>query len=200
MIKKLKISPASMLGLFLAVLLFSSTAFVSAQQQTPTPTPAAAAQVTPTPTELPRPEPAIKVIIQESYIQERLEIELEDDPVFSNPVIDLQEPNLALISVSTRVNSFLVLRPTATVQFTIEDEEVVVEVLRLNVSGFNVPRSFVEDQIDELRQEIQDELNYLTGALTDADLVLTEISATDDALIVGLEPLTEEDENGEIDD
>jgi hypothetical protein len=200
MIKRLKISPASMLGLFLAVLLFSSTAFVSAQQQTPTPTPAAAVQVTPTPTELPRPEPAIKVIIQESYIQERLEIELEDDPVFSNPVIDLQEPNLALISVSTRVNSFLVLRPTATVQFNIENEEVVVEVLRLNVSGFNVPRSFVEDQIDELRQEIQDELNYLTGALTDADLVLTEISATDDALIVELEPSAEEDENGELDD
>jgi hypothetical protein len=192
--RRLKLLPVPVLGLFLAVILFGSAALVSAQIQTPQPTPGL--EVTPAPA-LAEPEPAIKVIIQESYIQERMEEEVEDDPTFSHPVIDLRAPNLALITVNTRVNTFITVRPTATVEFDVNDEEVTVDVVRLDINGLNVPRAFVERQINELREQIQDELNDLTGALTDANLRLSGISATDDTLIISLEPLEEEDlENG----
>jgi hypothetical protein len=161
--------------------------------QQKTPTPAARLQATPAPTQLPEVEPAIKVIIQETYIQERLEKEMEINPAYSDPEIDFRAPDLALISFTTRVNTFLKLRPTATVQFSVEDEEVVVEVVRIDVNGMNVPRSLIESQIDELSEEIQLELNNLTGSLTEADLELVDISATEDALVVSLEPLDEEE-------
>jgi hypothetical protein len=189
--QRLKISPFIVLGLFLSLILFGSAALVSAQQ--PTPTPAARLQSTPAPTQLPEVEPAIKVIIQETYIQERLEKEMEINPAYSDPEIDFRAPDLALISFTTRVNTFLKLRPTATVQFSVEDEEVVVEVVKIDINGMNVPRSLIEGQIDELREEIQLELNNLTGSLTEADLELVDISATEDALVVGLEPLEEEE-------
>jgi hypothetical protein len=189
--RKLKITPFIVLGLFLSLILFGSAAFVSAQQTTPTPT--AAARTTPTLTDAPEIEPAIKVIIQETYIQGRLEKEMELNPAYSDPEIDFRAPDLALISFTTRVNTFLKLRPTATVQFSVEDEEVVVEVIRIDVNGMSVPRSLIESQIDELREEIQLELNNLTGSLTEADLELVEISATEDALVVSLEPLEEEE-------
>jgi hypothetical protein len=191
----LKFTPILIMGLSLVVILLSSTAFASAQQATPTPTPA----VQLTPVLAPEPEPAIKVVIQESYIQERLEDELEDDPAFSNPVIDLRAPNLAFVSVTTRVNTFLTLRPTATVQFEVVDQKIVAEIIGLDVNGLNIPRSFVESQLEELREEIQAELNKLTEALTDAGLELTNISATEDALILDLEPQPETEENGETD-
>jgi hypothetical protein len=193
---KFKFSPTFALGLLLTLILVTQTVFASTQQQAATPTPAVQ-QITPAPTPTPEPEPAIKVIIQETYIQERMEEELDDDPVFSDPVIDLRAPNLALISVTTRVNTFITLRPTATVQFVIEDQEILVEIMRLDVSGFNVPRSFVERQINELREEIQIELNKLTEALTDADLTLTDISATEDTLVLHLEHFVEADEESE---
>jgi hypothetical protein len=189
--RPLKITPFIVLGLFLSLILFGSAALVSAQQ--PTPTPAARLQATPAPTQLPEVEPAIKVIIQETYIQERLEKEMEINPAYSDPEIDFRAPDLALISFTTRVNTFLKLRPTATVEFSVEDEEVVVEVVRIDVNGMNVPRSLIEGQIDELREEIQLELNNLTGSLTEADLELVDISATEDALVVSLEPLDEEE-------
>jgi hypothetical protein len=189
--RQLKITPFIVLGLFFSLILFGSAALVSAQQQTPTP--AARTQQTPSPTPLPEVEPAIKVIIQETYIQEQLEKEMEINPAYSDPEIDFRAPDLALISFTTRVNTFLKLRPTATVEFSVEDEEVVVEVVRIDVNGMNVPRSLIESQIDELREEIQLELNNLTGSLTEADLELVEISATEDALVVGLEPLEEEE-------
>jgi hypothetical protein len=190
---KFKFSPTFALGLLLTLILVTQTVFASSQQQAATPTPVVP-HSTPVPTPTPEPEPAIKVIIQETYIQEQMEKELEDDPVFTDPEIDLRAPNLALISVTTRVNRFITLRPTASVQFLIEDQEIVVEIVRLDVSGFNVPRSFVERQINELREEIQIELNKLTEALTDADLMLTDISATEDSLVLHLEDLVEEDE------
>jgi hypothetical protein len=185
--RRLKIAPFIVLGLFLSLVLFSSSALVSAQQPTPTPR-------TPSTTTLtPEVEPAIKVIIQETYIQERLEKEMEINPAYSDPEIDFRAPDQALISFTTRVNTFLKLRPTATVEFSVEDEEVVVDVVRIDVNGMNVPRSLIEGQIDELREEIQLELNNLTGSLTEADLELVDISATEDALVVGLEPLNEEE-------
>jgi hypothetical protein len=189
--QRLKITPFIVLGLFLSLILFGSAALVSAQQSTPTP--AARLQATPAPTQLPEVEPAIKVIIQETYIQERLEKEMEINPAYSDPEIDFRAPDLALISFTTRVNTFLKLRPTATVQFSVEDEEVVVEVVKIDINGMNVPRSLIEGQIDELREEIQLELNNLTGSLTEADLELVDISATEDALVVSLEPLDEEE-------
>jgi hypothetical protein len=192
---KIKFTPTIIMGLSLVVILLSSTAFASAQQPTPTPTPA----VQPTLALAPEVEPAIRVIIQESYIQEQLEVALEDDPAYSNPEIDLRAPNLAFVSVTTRINTFLTLRPTATVQFEIVDQEIVADIIGLDVNGFNVPRSFVEAQLEELREEIQAELNKLTEALTDAGLELTNISATEEALILDLEPQSQTDENGGTD-
>jgi len=142
-------------------------------------TPASAAQ---------QENPAIRIIADEAYLNKLVIEALEGDANLSRPVVDLQEPNLVVVTVSVRIRNFITVRPAVTLALDVVDEAIKTEVRALEVVGVTVPPALVAPQVERLKNRTERKINRsLVSSLEELGLVLTAVSATDDALILDLE-------------
>jgi hypothetical protein len=131
-------------------------------------------------------DPRIQINVEESYVNRLLAAELASDPRFSDPLVDLRSPNLALVTVNTEVAG-IVLRPTVTIQFSVEGSEIQAALLEVDVGGLNVPRGLIEAHLAGLEKEIQDQVKALVaGTLADTKFRVVRVSATETSLVVEL--------------
>ena len=128
----------------------------------------------------------VQIIAEESHVNSVLAVELAKDPRFGDPVMDLRSPNLALVTVGTKVAG-VVLRPTVTIGFGVEDNRIDVAVLELVIAGLRIPRGLVGEQLANLEEEIEEQANLLVaGTLGGTGLQVVSVSATETSLVIGL--------------
>jgi len=126
----------------------------------------------------------IQIIIKESYINQMLAAEYESDPLFSNILLDLRPPNLALVTVYTEVFG-IVFPSTVTIQFRVEAGEIQVDLLELDVGGFNIPTGLIENPLSELEKDMQYQTNALIdGTLANTNLQIINVSANETSLLI----------------
>ncbi len=177
-------TPGRILGIVLGVivLLFVTRMGNSVNAYQVQPSPTVAQTQAPTPT----PPPAVQVVMNETYINALVKQQLVDNPNVSDPVVDLRPPNLALVTVTMRLQGGFSVRPTATIAFTVQKNKIVVNVQRVNVSGIGVPRVLIENQLLALQTQLENQLNQLTQPLDTSILELDQVTTSDTELTVDL--------------
>jgi hypothetical protein len=132
----------------------------------------------------------VQLVVDEGYVNRRLVEAMRDNPRFGDPRVDLQAPNVALVTFDTTLSAGLfnlALRPTATMQFDARDGAIDATIAALNVGGLNVPRSLVDEQLTGMEQELEAEMTQaIEGALTGTKLTVRRLSANESSLTIAL--------------
>jgi hypothetical protein len=132
----------------------------------------------------------VQLVVDEGYVNRRLVEAMRDNPRFGDPRVDLQAPNVALVTFDTTLSAGLfnlALRPTATMQFDARDGAIDATIAALNVGGLNVPRSLVDEQLTGMEQELEAEMIQAIGqALNGTKLTIRRLSANDTSLTIAL--------------
>ena len=119
--------------------------------------------------------PEVQIFIDQAYVSKIVNNEIHNEPNFSNAVVDLQPPNLALITLDVRINPLITLRPKQ------------IQITEINLGGYSIPLSLVQGPLNDLTQMMQDRINSLTEAMQQqTGLELRRVSATDMDLVLDL--------------
>jgi hypothetical protein len=131
--------------------------------------------------------PEVQIYVDQAYVSKIINTEIKKDPDFSNAVVDLRPPNLALITLDVKINAFMTVRPTVTLAFEATNNKVKIQVTKIEMGGFSVPLSLIQGPINSLTQMTQQRINALTeGMQEQTGLELTHVSATDMDLVLNL--------------
>lgn len=131
--------------------------------------------------------PEVQIYVDQAYVSKIVNNEIKKEPDFSNAVVDLRPPNLALITLDVRVGSFITVRPTVTLAFEASNNQVQIQITRIEMGGFSVPLSLIQGPLNNLTQMTQQRINALTDAMQQqTGLELTRVSATDTDLVLNL--------------
>ena len=131
--------------------------------------------------------PEVQVFVDQAYVGKIVNNAIKDEPNFSNAQVDLQPPNLALITLDLHINSFITVRPTATLAFEAADNKVKIQITEIDVGGFSVPLNLIRGPLEDLTQRMENRINALTDAMQQqTGLELTAVKATDMDLILNL--------------
>ncbi len=183
-------TPGRILGIALGaiILLFVSRggASVSAYQTVPTVQTPTAAQAGLTPTPTATTTPAVRIIMNETYVNALVKSQMAGNPTVSDPVVDLRPPNLALVTMTMSTSTGFSVRPTATIAFTVKDNHIVVNITKVSMAGLLVPRVLIQNQLISLQNQLEVQLNAATQPLDSSILELDHVSTTDNSLIVDL--------------
>ena len=110
--------------------------------------------------------------------------ELASDPRFSDITLDLRSPNLAIATVYTEFFG-IEFPSTATIGFGAEGGEIQVDLLELDVGGFNIPIGLIEKPLAQLENDMQDQINGLiAGTLTNTNIQVIHVSANESSLVI----------------
>jgi len=126
----------------------------------------------------------IQIIIKESFINQMVSEEMNNDPLYSEMYLDLKPPNLALVTLYPRF--FGIKFPvTASIEVIVEGGEILVNISELEIVGFNIPTQVVQQPLAAVENEMQDQINGLiSGTLANTTLNVVQVSADENNLYV----------------
>lgn len=131
--------------------------------------------------------PEVQIYVDQAYVSKIVNTEIKKDPNFSNAVVDLRPPNLAVITLNVKINAFMSVRPTVTLDFKAANNKVEIQVTKIEMGRFSIPLSLIQGPINNLTQMTQQRINALTDAMQQqTGLELTHVSATDMDLVLNL--------------
>jgi hypothetical protein len=131
--------------------------------------------------------PDVQVFVDQAYVNKIVNNEIKDEPNFSNAVVDLQPPNLALITMDVHVNALFTVRPTATLEFEASGNKVQIQITKISLGGYAIPLALIQGSLNEMTQKMQARINDLTDAMQQqTGLELDGVNATDVDLILNL--------------
>lgn len=138
----------------------------------------------------PQPDEAIiTVLIDDSYVSREIGAGLAQQGGFTDPQVSLRAPDIALVTVGTRINLLLIslnLRPTATVQFDALDGKLRASIVNVSVEGLNVPRAWIEPQIADTERLMAAEIDAATAAIVGTDFRVLDVRVLDSKLVIAL--------------
>lgn len=135
-------------------------------------------------------QPVVQVVVDESYLGQHVVSALAESPEYSDPVLDVREPNLALLSITTDLNGTRV-RPTVTMRMGVHDGLVLIDVVKVDVGGLNVPLRLVEPQVARLEQSLEGRINTMIAErLIGNDLWLAQVTTSETTLVADLGQIT----------
>lgn len=126
----------------------------------------------------------IQLIIKESFVNQMISDEMQNDPLYSEMYLDLKPPNLALV---TLYPSFLGIQlpVTASIGVILERGEILVDILDLNIAGFNIPAQVIQQPLAAVEDKMQEQINGLiSGTLANKNLRIIQVSADENNLYV----------------
>ena len=128
----------------------------------------------------------IQLIIKESFINQMISEEMHYDPLYAEMYLDLKSPNLALVTLYPEF--FGIQFPvTASIGVIVEGGEILVDILELDIAGFNIPAQVIQQPLAAVEDEMQVQLNGLiSGTLANSDLKIIQVSADENNLYIGI--------------
>jgi hypothetical protein len=131
--------------------------------------------------------PVIQIMVQESYINTLVKEALKDNPILSNPVVDLHSGNAASVTVNLQLAGTLSLKPTAMLHFGVVNHRVVIDITEITVQGFAIPTSIIRPQLQTVTDDMEAQINQVVGAMEkETGLELTSLNTSETQLIIGL--------------
>jgi uncharacterized protein YpmS len=134
----------------------------------------------------------VHVSVDASYLNQELGTLMATQPGFTNakPELQLKSPNVAVLTANLPVElngTTLKVRPTVTMQFTVENGEVKTNVTNISMGVLSVPTSLIKPQIDQMESALENSANRaLSSALAGSGLKLYNVSTSPTALIMDL--------------
>jgi len=126
----------------------------------------------------------IQIIIKESFINQMVSEEMNNDPLYSEMYLDLKPPNLALVTLYPEFFG-IQIPVTASIEVVVEGGEVLVDISELEIVGFNIPAQVVQQPLTAVENEMQDQINGLiSGTLANTTLNVIQVSADENNLYV----------------
>ena len=121
--------------------------------------------------------------LQESDLNQNIARGLGSGEI-SNARIDIHPGERADFTATVNAGG-VSLNPTLSVQFSVQNGRIVIDVLDVNVGGFGVPTNLIEPQIAQLEQTAETELNrQLDQIRANSGLVLQSISTSEDSMML----------------
>jgi hypothetical protein len=131
--------------------------------------------------------PVIRINVTESYVNTLVKDALKDNPMLSNPVVDLHNGDTASVAVNLQFAGALSLRPTAQLHFTVVNNRVQIEITEITVQGFAIPTSVIRPQLQTVTSDMESQINQVIVAMeNETGLELTSLKTTETELIIGL--------------
>jgi hypothetical protein len=74
---------------------------------------------------------------------------------------------------------------TASIEVIVEAGEILVDILELEIAGFNIPAKVIQQPLFDVEDEMQEQINGLiSGTLAETDLKVIQVSADENNLYV----------------
>jgi hypothetical protein len=128
------------------------------------------------------------VTLSERFLNRKVVEGMPQDGEVSNPQIDLHTNSLADFGATVKT-SFLTVTPQASVQLSVKNGRVVIDVLKVDVGGLGVPSSMIQPEIDRLKATAESELNKQFADLDKTTgLKLYSLSTTENSLTLYFAP------------
>lgn len=128
------------------------------------------------------------VTLSERFLNRKIVEGMPQGGEVSNPQIDIHANALADFTATVRTG-FLTVTPRASVQLSVKNGRIVIDVLKVDVGGFGVPSSMIQPQIDELKATAETELNQQFADLEKSTgLKLQSLSTTENSLTLYFAP------------
>ena len=135
----------------------------------------------------PEPKAVVTILVDEAYVNQIVDDALKDQTGITNPVVDLQAPNQALVTLSVKLASGITIRPTVTLSFSVVNNKVDIQIKNINMQGIMVPQWIVAPPLEGLVQKMEQEINQVVASTENATgLVLTGVSSTNSELVIAL--------------
>lgn len=122
------------------------------------------------------------ITLSERFLNQQIGKGVPQTGEVSNAQIDLHSNSLANFTATVKTG-FLTVQPNATVQFSVQNSRIVIDVLKVDVGGFGVPSSLIQPQIDQLKLGAEAALNSQFADLQkNTGLKLQSVSTTENSL------------------
>ena len=132
-------------------------------------------------------QPAIRILVDESYVNTLVKDALKDNPMLSNPVVDLRSGDTASVTVNLQFAGALSLKPTALLHFTVVNNRVEIEIIKITVQGIAIPTSVIRPQLQTVTSDMESQINQVIVAMeNETGLQLTSLNTSETELIIGL--------------
>jgi hypothetical protein len=131
----------------------------------------------------------LTVTVSERYLNREIAGSMSAGSGVSNVQLDVHSGSLADVSATVQVNSFLTLRPTATILVNVVNGRVRLDVQKVEIGGFGLPSSMVDPQIADFKQSAEGEINGQLASLeATSGLKLQSLSTTENSLTLSFAP------------
>ena len=126
----------------------------------------------------------IQLIIKEPFLNQIISEEMQNDPLYAEMVLNLKPPNLALVTLYPEF--FGIQFPvTASIEAIVEGGEILVDILEIDIAGFNIPAEVIQQPLVAVEDEMQEQINGLiSGTLANTNLRIIQVSADENNLYV----------------
>jgi uncharacterized protein YpmS len=134
----------------------------------------------------------VHVTVDAGYLNQELSTMMATQPEFSDaqPQLALKSPNVAVLTANLPVDlngTTLKVRPTVTIQFSVENGQVKTNVTNINLGALKVPTALIQPQIDQMESMLESSANRaLNSALAGSGLQLYNVSTSPAALTMDL--------------
>lgn len=129
------------------------------------------------------PNADLTLTLSERYLNKQLTQGLPRDGAVQNADLDIRANNLAELLATVEVNTSLTVKPKLSLALSVQNGRMVIDVKKIDVGGFNVPQSWIEPQIAELKETTEKEFNRQFAELEKSTgLKLLSLSTTKDTL------------------
>jgi hypothetical protein len=126
----------------------------------------------------------IQLIIKESFIKQMISEEMQNDPLYSEMYLDLKPPNLALATLYPEFFG-IKLPVTASIEVIVDNGEILVDILDIDIAGFNIPAQVIQQPLAAVENEMQEQIDGLiSGTLANTNLKVIQVSADENNLYV----------------
>ena len=164
----------ALIGLFLAVPLAVGAELLANPQGATNPVVPASQSV----------QPDVTVVASAAFVNTQFQAALKQSKLANQGTIAFAAPNLARIAMPvdvTLLGQSLTVDATVSLHALAQNGRIVVVVDAVDVAGFNVAESLVQQPVEQSRVLLEDEINRLMQqTLKGTGLVLVNVTATSD--------------------
>ncbi|MCL4507582.1 MAG: hypothetical protein M1140_16415 [Chloroflexi bacterium] len=135
---------------------------------------------------------AIRISVNQSYLNQEFGAALADQPQLRNmhPQLAMRAPNAVVVSVDLQASVAgvtLTAHPAVTIQLYVAGGRIRTRVADVNVGAVDVPLQPFQAQIDQAIRMMEDQANRLVNSgLAGTGLKVVGVSTTSDSLVIDL--------------
>ena len=129
------------------------------------------------------------ITLSERFMNQQMTAGMTQGGGVENPQLDLHDGGAANFTGTVPVNALFKANINASLQFSVQNGSIVLDITNVDVGGFGVPSSLIQPQVDQIKSTAETQLNQQFSNLTaSTGLHLQSLTTTENSLTLYFAP------------